>query len=75
MPPFEGLSRELGYKIDAHGLHTTTQKVKAIQQAPRPVNQHQLQSFLGLLQYYGKFIPNLSTLPNTMCKKICSFDI
>ena len=52
----------LGHKIDADGLHTTTKKVKAVQQAPRPVNPQQLRSFLGLLQYYGKFIPNLSTL-------------
>ena len=56
----------LGHKIDADGLHTTTKKVKAIQQVPRPVNQQQLRSFLGLLQYYGKFIPNLSTLINPL---------
>ena len=56
----------LGHKIDADGLHTTTKKVAAIQQAPKPVNQQQLRSFLGLLQYYGKFIPNLSTMINPL---------
>ena len=52
----------LGHRIDSEGLHTTTKKVEAIAQAPRPTNQRQLRSFLGLAQYYGKFVPNLSTL-------------
>ena len=30
--------------------------------APQPKNVKQLRSFLGLLQYYGRFIPNLSSL-------------
>ena len=52
----------LGHRIDASGVHTTSQKVEAILQAPAPQNPQQLQSFLGLLHYYGKFLPNLSTL-------------
>ena len=30
--------------------------------APRPENQKQLKSFLGMIQYYSKFIPYISTL-------------
>ena len=52
----------LGHRIDASGLHTLSTKVKAVQEAPRPKNQQELRSFLGSLQYYGKFIPNLSTV-------------
>ena len=52
----------LGHKIDSRGVHTTTSKVDAIQKAPIPRNTQQLRSFLGLLHYYGKFIPNLSLL-------------
>ena len=52
----------LGHRIDASGVHTTSQKVEAILQAPAPQNPQQLRSFLGLLHYYGKFLPNLSTL-------------
>ena len=37
-------------------------KVEAVVKAPKPVNVQQLRSFLGLINYYGKFIPNLSTL-------------
>ena len=52
----------LSYKIDAKGLHTTPQKVEAIQQAQYPKNVQQLRSFLDLVHYYGKFIPNLATV-------------
>ncbi|KAL5491764.1 hypothetical protein EMCRGX_G017118 [Ephydatia muelleri] len=36
-------------------------KVGAIKEAPAPKDEQQLRSFLGLLNYYGKFLPNLST--------------
>ena len=52
----------LGHWIDADGLHTLSSKVKAIQDAPQPQNVQELRSFLGLLHYYGKFLPNLATL-------------
>lgn len=56
----------LGYKIDAKGIHADPAKLAAITEAPRPSNQQQLKSFLGLIQYYGKFIPNLSALLNPL---------
>ena len=52
----------LGYRIDAEGLHPTECKIQAINNAPRPQNLTELKSYLGLLTYYGKFIPNMSTL-------------
>lgn len=30
--------------------------------APRPTDKHQLRSLLGLVNYYGKFVPNLSSV-------------
>ena len=51
----------LGHKILAKGLKPTTGKVQVIVQAPQPTNVTQLKSFLGMLNYYGKFLPNLST--------------
>ncbi|KAG6928696.1 hypothetical protein G0U57_007605, partial [Chelydra serpentina] len=44
------------------GLHQAPAKVKAIVEAPPPQNVIQLHSFLGLLNYYGKFISQLATL-------------
>ena len=52
----------LGYRIDAAGLHAATAKIDAILNAPRPANVCQLRSFLGLINYYGCFIPKLSTV-------------
>ena len=52
----------LGHHISADGVHTTKGKVEAIQEAPAPKNVQELRSFLGLLNYYARFIPNLASL-------------
>lgn len=51
----------LGHKISAKGLEPIPEKVRAIVEAPAPRNVSQLKSFLGMLNYYAKFLPNLST--------------
>ena len=61
----------LGYRIDKHGLHTMPDKVAAIQEAPRPGNVKELRAFLGLVQYYGRFIRNLSTVTQPLNKLLC----
>ena len=58
----------LGHHIDAQGLHTMSCKLDAIVQAPKPENLQQLRSFLGLLNYYGRFIPNLATTVHPLNK-------
>eukprot|EP00731_Ephydatia_muelleri_P021136 Em0013g863a len=50
----------LGHRISAAGIQPTEDKKKAILQAPAPKNVTQLKSWLGLLNYYSKFLPNLS---------------
>ena len=52
----------LGHRIDAEGLHPTKEKLKAIMDAPASKNIQELRSFLGLINYYGKFIPNAATI-------------
>lgn len=52
----------LGHRINAAGLHPTTEKVQAINDAPVPRNVTELKSYLGILNYYAKFLPNLSSL-------------
>ena len=56
----------LGHRVDATGLHTTKSKVEAVQEAPQPSSVPELRSFLGLVHYYGKFMPNLATLLNPL---------
>ena len=51
-----------GHIISEEGLKKSPDKVKAIRNAPRPENISQLRSFLGLVNYYRSFLPNLSTV-------------
>ena len=60
----------LGHKISAQGLQPTDEKIQAINNAPAPTDVSQLKSFLGLVNYYCKFLPNLS---NTLAPYTESF--
>ena len=53
----------LGYRIDSEGLHPTDDKLRAVQAAPVLTNVTELKSYLGLLTYYGRFLPHL---PSTL---------
>jgi len=50
----------LGHKITAEGLCPVEDKVRAIKEAPSPKSIHKLRSFLGMVNYYGKFLPVVS---------------
>ncbi|XP_068671438.1 uncharacterized protein [Montipora foliosa] len=50
------------HESDREGLHKTQEKVEAVISAPRPENVSQLRSFLGLVNYYNRFLPNASTV-------------
>jgi hypothetical protein len=52
----------LGHMVDEDGLHTAPSTTKAIINAPEPSNAGQLRAFLGLVNYYGKFVNDLSTV-------------
>ena len=56
----------LGHHIDAQGVRTSPSKVEAITKAPAPNNVTELRSFLGMVNYYGKFLHNLSTQLNPL---------
>ncbi|XP_064466262.1 uncharacterized protein K02A2.6-like [Ornithodoros turicata] len=58
------LTREvtfLGFCVDARGIRPTQDKVDAIRYARKPSNVRELQSFLGLLNFYDRFLPNKAT--------------
>ena len=46
--------------------YTREEKIHAVVNAPRPENVQQLRSFLGLVNYYHKFLPNLATTLNPL---------
>ncbi|UYV73598.1 K02A2.6-like [Cordylochernes scorpioides] len=47
-----------GHVIDKMGLHKTNDKIRAVLDAPEPLNVTQLRVFFGLITYYHKFIRN-----------------
>ena len=46
--------------MDKEGLRPLPDKVKAITDACSPTNVTELRAFLGMIQYYARFSPNLS---------------
>lgn len=61
-----GIAQFLGHRVDASGLHPLPHKVRAIQEAPAPTTE--LRVYLGMLSYYNRFLPNLSTLLSPLHK-------
>ena len=47
----------LGHVVDAQGLRPAEKKLSAIKDAPEPANVSELKAFLGLLNYYNRFLP------------------
>lgn len=65
-----------GYLIDKNGIHKIKRKVEAIQNMPPPANKDQVRSFVGMVNYYGCFIKDLSTILypiNNLLKENVSF--
>jgi len=50
----------LGHTLSAEGIAKGS-KVEAVMKMPSPTDVSSLKSFLGSVQFYGKFIPNLAT--------------
>lgn len=55
-----------GYRIDRNGIHKVQKKIDAVQNMPVPETKEQLRSFVGLVNYYGRFFPHLSTVIYSM---------
>ena len=49
-----------GTEYSAQGMHPDPKKVQGITEMTTPKDKQQLQSFLGMVNYMGTFIPNLS---------------
>lgn len=56
----------LGHIVDKQGIRPDPEKVKAIVAIPPPNNVSELRSFLGAINFYGRFVRNLHELRHPM---------
>ena len=52
----------LGHCVGNGKLMMSEEKVKAIVEAPRPETKKQVKSFLGMIGFYRKFVPNFAEI-------------
>ena len=52
----------LGHLVDSDGIHPLPSKVQAIVDFPQPQPRRQLQTFLGLINFYHRFIPGCARI-------------
>ena len=52
----------LGHIVSKNGIQMSPKKFEAIVEMPQPKDQKYLQTFLGMVNHYGKFMSNLSDL-------------
>nr|VZH91271.1 unnamed protein product [Spirometra erinaceieuropaei] len=48
----------LGHLVNSHGIRPLPSKVAAIRDFPPPTSKRQLQRFLGMVNFYRRFLPN-----------------
>ncbi|XP_040158056.1 uncharacterized protein K02A2.6-like [Anopheles arabiensis] len=52
----------LGHVIDRHGIRPNPAKIEAIKNLPAPTDIKGVRSFLGAVNFYGKFVPKMREL-------------
>src|SRR6185369_10695319 len=52
----------LGHEISKEGIHTDPEKVSAMKNLPSPKNLRDIQSVMGLFQYYKAFVPEFARI-------------
>lgn len=68
---FEEELKFLGMIVNKTGIKSDPSKVKAIVEAKKPENVLQLQSFLGMITYLSKFLPNASSILYPLNQLLC----
>ncbi len=62
----------LGTVVNKDGISTDPTKVNAIDQMTTPTDISSLRSFLGFVNYYGKFVKNLHSLKRPLEELLCN---
>ena len=51
----------VGHVLSTDGLKPDPEKIRAVKEMKPPENAKELKTFLGFIQYLGKFMPNMAT--------------
>lgn len=60
-----------GHVISTKGIHQSPRKIENMLEMPSPQNQAQLRAFLGMEQYYSRFLPHLATILQPLHQLLC----
>lgn len=52
----------LGHKVNATGIQTVAERVQVIKDFPQPNDHKKLREFLGLVNYYHRFLPHAAEI-------------
>ena len=61
----------LGHKVSKEGIQPLDDKVEAITNAPAAKSVSELKSYLDMINYYQKFLPNLSSVLAPLHELLC----
>ena len=67
----------LGHVVSNKGVEVDPRKTKAIKNWPKPLNQRDIRSFLGLAGYYHRFVEGFSSIAaslTALTKKKAKFE-
>ena len=64
----------MGLLLNKHGVGPTEEKVKAIWETEAPTNVAELQSFLGLVSFSSRFLPDFATTVEPLRRLTCQRD-
>jgi len=56
----------LGHILNAEGIHPLPDKLKAISEWPQPTSVKDVQSCLGLANYYRRFVPRFAEISSPL---------
>ena len=55
-----------GYVVGKDGVRPLPHNVTAVKEAPAPTDESSLRSFLGMVNYYNKYLPKLSSVAEAL---------
>ena len=60
-----------GQQVNKHGIRPVQENFKAIKEAPTKTNALQLKSYLGMLNFYHCYVPDIATVNAPLYELLC----